>query len=78
MSTRPEAARGELIDRVLAVAGSGVPAGLVSFVRRYFEWVDPDDLAERRPDDLFGAAASHWRLAQHRAPHEPSISVYRP
>jgi glutamate dehydrogenase len=83
MSIRPETARGELIDRVLAAgpgapADSGDPADLAAFLRQYFEWVDGDDLAERRPDDLHGAAVCHWRLAQHRTATESRIAVYRP
>jgi len=70
--------RGELIDRVLAMAGPTASEGLGAFVARYYAQVDPEDLAERRPDDLYGAAACHFRLAQRRVAGETKVTVYRP
>ena len=37
-----------------------------NFVERYFGQVDPEDLAERPPADLYGAALSHWNFARKR------------
>jgi len=39
---------------------------LERFVLRYFGQVDPEDLAERSPADLYGAALSHWNFARRR------------
>ena len=39
---------------------------LERFVARYFGQVDPEDLDERTPADLYGAALSHWNFARRR------------
>ena len=41
---------------------------LERFVARYFGQVDPEDLEERQPADLYGAALSHWNFARKREP----------
>ena len=41
---------------------------LERFVKRYFSQLDPEDLAERQPADLYGAALSHWNFARKRDP----------
>ena len=48
------------------------PEMLETFVVRYFGQVDPEDLAERRPFDLYGAALSQWNFARTRAPRAPA------
>ena len=48
------------------------------FVRQYYQWVAPDDLARRRPLDLYGAALAQWKLAQTRRPGEVKLRVYNP
>ncbi len=47
-------------------------------VARYFAQVDPEDLAERRPADLYGAALSHWNFARKREPGKPRLRVFNP
>ena len=37
-----------------------------------------EDLADRNPLDLYGAAVAHWNLAQQRAPGEAKVRVYNP
>src|SRR4051794_29717358 len=49
-----------------------------AFVRQYYRWVSPDDLEDRTPKDLFGAALAHFGLAQKRQPQEPNLRVYNP
>ena len=41
-------------------------ATVQAFVARYFSQVDPEDLQERQPADLYGAALSHWNFARKR------------
>jgi glutamate dehydrogenase len=48
------------------------------FVRQLYQWVPEEDLADRDPRDLFGAALSQWRLAQRRRPGEAKLRVYNP
>jgi glutamate dehydrogenase len=49
-----------------------------SFVRQYFHWVPPADLAGRSEEDLYGSAVAQWRLALHRQPHQTKVRVYNP
>src|SRR5947209_3520380 len=49
-----------------------------AFVRQYYHWVPPEDLKDRSPRDLYGAAIAHWTLAQQRQPHELKLRVYNP
>src|SRR6185295_14647532 len=49
-----------------------------TFVRRYFGQLDSEDLAERQPVDLYGAALSHWNFARKREPGSARIRVFNP
>jgi glutamate dehydrogenase len=49
-----------------------------AFARQYYRWVPPDDLAERTPLDLYGAALSHFNHVRHRLPGEAKVRVYNP
>ena len=72
----------ELIDTVCERVRERLPAGQVapceSFVRQYYQWVPAEDLADRNPLDLYGAAVAHYNLAQQRAPGESKVRVYNP
>jgi glutamate dehydrogenase len=48
------------------------------FIRQYYRWVPAEDLAERSPLDLYGAAVAHWNFIQQRAPGEAKVHVYNP
>jgi len=64
----------ELIDSLCERVRKRLPdarrAPCESFIRQYYHWVPPEDLADRTPADLYGAALSMWGLAQERAPGE--------
>ncbi|HEX2125143.1 MAG TPA: NAD-glutamate dehydrogenase [Thermoleophilaceae bacterium] len=49
-----------------------------AFVRQYYRWVAPDDLAERNPLDVYGLALAHYNLARHRPPGSTKVRVYNP
>jgi len=72
----------ELIDTVCARVRERLPdqqAGPCEvFVRQYYHWVPREDLVDRSPLDLYGAAVAHWNLAQHRKPGEAKVHVYDP
>jgi glutamate dehydrogenase len=72
----------ELIDAVCARIRERLPgeqAGqCMSFVRQYYHWVPAEDLADRDPLDLYGAAVAQWNQLQHRAPDEMKVHVYNP
>ncbi|MGO9792518.1 MAG: NAD-glutamate dehydrogenase [Solirubrobacteraceae bacterium] len=72
----------ELIDTVLARVHERQPLehadACAAFVRQYYDWVPTEDLIDRGPLDLYGAAVAHWNLAQQRLPGEAKIRVYNP
>jgi glutamate dehydrogenase len=72
----------ELIDTVCERVRERLPADQVapceSFVRQYYQWGPAEDLADRNPLDLYGAAVAHYNLAQQRAPGEAKVRVYNP
>jgi glutamate dehydrogenase len=82
MAVKTEALESELIDAVCARVRESLPEGqsaqCEAFVRQYYHWVAPEDLTERTPDDLYGAATSHWQLSRERAPGEAKVRVYNP
>ena len=49
-----------------------------AFARQYYRWVAPDDLADRSPLDVYGAALAHFDLARRRTPGTPNVRVYNP
>ena len=51
---------------------------LERFVARYFKQVDPEDLEERSPADMYGAALSHWNFARKREPGQVRVRVFNP
>src|ERR1700760_2614258 len=58
---------------------NGTAAGPAeAFVRQYYRWVSPDDLAERSELDLYGAALAHFNLARTHTPGSTKVRVYNP
>ena len=76
----------EVMDRLLDKAAdvgadprsSGLPDDVRRFLRRYYRYVSPQDVLERDPVDVFGAAVSHHRLAQQRPQGRPLVRVSTP
>ena len=62
----------------LPPAGRPRPSWRQRFVRAYYRDVAPDDLAERDPLDLYGAALAQLRSAELRQPGEVKLRVYNP
>ncbi len=68
---------------------SGAPTGTTSgaapdqdmalaFLQRYYLHTAPEDLADRDPVDVFGAAFSHYRLAENRPQGTANVRVHTP
>ncbi|MEV8315178.1 NAD-glutamate dehydrogenase [Streptomyces sp. NPDC059900] len=69
---------------------SGAPAGskgkkatpdqdtALAFLQRYYLHTAPEDLADRDPVDVFGAAFSHYRLAENRPQGTANVRVHTP
>ncbi len=48
------------------------------FVRQYYLWVSPDDIAQRSELDVYGASLAHFNFARERRPRSPKVRVYNP
>src|SRR5215510_6999816 len=74
--------KAEMMEEVLALVHAKAPAeqrtSLEGFVQAYFREVAPEDLSERRADDLYGAALSHWNFARKRELDKPKLRVFNP
>src|SRR5437762_209255 len=68
----------EVLRLVRAKVAPDMRSLLERFVRRYFSQLDPEDLAERQPADLYGAALSHWNFARKRDPGSARLRVLNP
>ncbi|MGZ8155617.1 MAG: NAD-glutamate dehydrogenase, partial [Burkholderiales bacterium] len=72
----------ERIEQVVALIRAKVAKDeqvlLERFVREYFRQVDPEDLAQRLPEDLYGVALSHWSFARRRPAGTAKIRVFNP
>ncbi|MCL4802109.1 MAG: NAD-glutamate dehydrogenase [Burkholderiales bacterium] len=53
-------------------------ATVEAFVREYYRRVDPEDLEREAPEDLYGAALSHWAFAHKRVPGTAKVRVLNP
>ena len=74
--------RVQRLDEVLKIVRAKVAPDMRSllerFVQQYFSRLDPEDLAERQPADLYGAALSHWNFARKRDPGSVRLRVFNP
>ncbi|MET9297030.1 NAD-glutamate dehydrogenase [Streptomyces sp. NPDC003077] len=89
MQTKLDEAKTELLARAARVAESG-PAGgqspaegldpdtLLGYLQRYYLHTAPEDLTDRDPVDVFGAALSHYRLAENRPQGTANVRVHTP
>ncbi|MDH6629234.1 glutamate dehydrogenase [Streptomyces sp. LBL] len=94
MQTKLDEAKAELLERAARVAenspvGGHLPTGttdestpdrdtLLTFLQRYYLHTAPEDLTGRDPVDIFGAALSHYRLAENRPQGTANVRVYTP
>ncbi|CAM5515511.1 hypothetical protein STENM36S_02272 [Streptomyces tendae] len=53
-------------------------ASVSAFLQRYYRHTAPEDLADRDPVDIFGAAVSHYRLAENRPQGTANVRVHTP
>ncbi|MGW4646118.1 NAD-glutamate dehydrogenase [Kitasatospora sp. NPDC004289] len=89
MQTKLDAAKAELLIKAAAAAensqvggaapGEGLSNGaLASYLRYYYLHTAPEDLVDRDPVDVYGAAASHYRLGLKRPQGTAEVRVYTP
>ncbi|MFD9793248.1 NAD-glutamate dehydrogenase [Streptomyces sp. NPDC059070] len=51
---------------------------VLGYLQRYYLHTAPEDLADRDPVDVFGAALSHYRLAENRPQGTANVRVHTP
>ncbi|MEU3949210.1 NAD-glutamate dehydrogenase [Streptomyces sp. NPDC029526] len=94
MQTKLDEAKAELLERAARVAenspaGGKLPTGtteqstpdresVLAFLQRYYLHTAPEDLTDRDPVDVFGAAVSHHRLAENRPQGTANVRVHTP
>ena len=82
MNKPPGSAYDERVAAAVAHAQQTVAAAerelIEVFIREYYRQIDPEDLLLRSPDDLAGAALSHWELGRVRTPGVPRLRVFSP
>ncbi|WP_269857671.1 NAD-glutamate dehydrogenase [Streptomyces sp. RPT161] len=89
MQTKLDEAKAELLDRAARVAENS-PAGgepgpgldtteaVQTFLQRYYLHTAAEDLVDRDPVDVYGAAMSHYRLAEVRPQGTANVRVHTP
>ncbi|KOG89380.1 hypothetical protein ADK38_14600, partial [Streptomyces varsoviensis] len=89
MQTKLDEAKAELLTRAARVAET-TPSGsphpvqgldpdtLTAYLQRYYLHTAPEDLSGRDPVDVFGAALSHYRLAETRPQGTANVRVHTP
>lgn len=94
MQTKLDEAKAELLARAARVAENSPAGGLLptgsehgerpeqgttlAYLQRYYLHTAPEDLADRDPVDVFGAALSHYRLAENRPQGTANVRVHTP
>jgi glutamate dehydrogenase len=71
---------GGAIELARAGRGSGGPPRerIAELLTGYYRHVAPEDLADRTEVDVYGALASHYRLAEHRPQGRAAVRVFTP
>ncbi|MET7637621.1 NAD-glutamate dehydrogenase [Streptomyces sp. NPDC005438] len=88
MQTKLDEAKAERLAEAVRVAEQGSSGGssahgmdpdtLGAYLQRYYLHTAPEDLKERDPADICGAALSHYRLAEERPQGTANVRVYAP
>ncbi len=78
MLTKLDDAKADLLTKASDLAGHGEIPNLPAFLDLYYRYVAPEDLIERTPSDILGAALSHRRLAQERPSGTARVRAFTP
>ena len=82
MSKYSQNAQKILVEDVVAQARKKVNkknlTQIEGYIRQYYRSVSEEDLGDRKPSDLSGAALAHLKFAEDREPHLPNIRIYNP
>ena len=82
MSDSSDQLKDALLDAVVALTRERYSRASAddgeAFIRGYYQRAAPQDLTDKDPIDLYGAAVRHVRLGDVRGPHETLVRVYNP
>jgi len=78
MLTKLDDAKADLLTKASDLAGHGEIPDLPAFLDLYYRHVAPEDLVDRTPADVLGAALSHRRLAQVRPAGTARVRAFNP
>ncbi|MGH6612210.1 MAG: NAD-glutamate dehydrogenase, partial [Burkholderiaceae bacterium] len=82
LEARPESNKTARLDAVIALINQRTQGNeralLTTFARGYFQRVDPEDIAARQVEDLYGALLSHWQFARRREAGKAKVRVFNP
>ncbi|UCE30075.1 MAG: NAD-glutamate dehydrogenase, partial [Burkholderiales bacterium] len=82
MNRDPRARTSSAVEHVIELVRARAPAEhrdqLEEFVHQFYRQVDAADLADRAPQDLYGAALSLWHFARRRTGDAVRVRVYNP
>src|ERR1700756_2816396 len=79
MAVRTPEVEADLIDAVCRQLRDRLvdqAPGWDSYIRQYYHWVPPQDLADRSVDDLAGAAGSQWELGGNPPSGQAKLRVF--
>ncbi|MEO6713563.1 MAG: hypothetical protein ABIM89_09070, partial [Mycobacteriales bacterium] len=76
--TTAQSAVESIRQRLASLAAQTGAEGFTEFLSGYYRYTSSEDLRERTPENLCGAAFTHWQLAQRRTPGTPAIRVFNP
>ncbi|HYM46952.1 MAG TPA: NAD-glutamate dehydrogenase, partial [Burkholderiaceae bacterium] len=78
----PEADKAARVDALIALINErnqgSERTSLTTFARGYFQRADPEDIASRNVEDLYGALLSHWQFARKRETGATKVRVFNP
>src|SRR4029450_4506930 len=82
LEAKPDLNKKARIDAVVTLINSRIQkserASLITFARGYFERVDPEDLAARDVEDLYGAVLPQWHFDGVRESGTAKVRIFNP
>ena len=83
-TTTHDAEKSELVDKAIELAQAGKGTGgpphesVAELLRAYYRHVAVEDIADRSDADIYGAFASHYKLAGNRPQGTATIRIHTP
>ena len=79
MPQRKSPPKDKHLEKVIALAGKHpAAAALKTFILQYYDDIAEEDILAHSPEDLLGAALSHWEFGAKRAKGETKVRVFNP